>query len=383
MLATRQSGKVIMHQMDWDNGFGAGTNTGDKGMNAASGSEKHGKAGGANLLLVAIAGFIFALNAAGQTTNVSDKQAASDKQGAVVGDEDEGPAATLPAASTPEARNREAWSILSDSMDDAKHPQTRIQALAALGLLRSQRSEKMIVDAMADPDVDVRTAAVLAAGQTKDRNLTTPLRNMLDDKEPQVDFTAATTLWKMNDKSGEDILMAVVAGERSANPTLMHGTEHKIDKDVHDPAKMAKLGAIQGAAMLLGPFGFGITAFEFIRQNGGDLARVSAIEQISQEKTEPIYRELVDALADKDLTVRAAAAKALTDYHDNRTSMAVYKLFVDPKIPVRLTAAAAYLRTTGTPGPSEVKPAADEAPEKRTTKHLAAPGFTKPLAPPK
>ena len=33
---------------------------------------------------------------------------------------------------------------------------------------------------------------------------------------------------------------------------------------------MAKIGAIQGAAMLLGPFGFGITAFEFIRQNGGD-----------------------------------------------------------------------------------------------------------------
>ena len=78
--------------------------------------------------------------------------------------------------------------------------------------MRSPRSEKMITDAMADPDVDVRTAAALAAGQTKDRNLTTPLRNLLDDNEPQVVFTAATTLWKMGDKSGEDILMAVVDG---------------------------------------------------------------------------------------------------------------------------------------------------------------------------
>ena len=77
----------------------------------------------------------------------------------------------------------------------------------------------MITDAMGDPDVDVRTAAVLAAGETKDRNLTTPLRNMLDDKEPQVDFTAAMTLWKMGDKSGEDILMSVVDGDRSANAT--------------------------------------------------------------------------------------------------------------------------------------------------------------------
>ena len=301
----------------------------------------------------------------------------------MVGDQDEAPAATLPAESTPEGRDRQAWSILIDAMDDAKHPQTRIQALAALGLLRSPRSEAMIVDAMADPDVDVRTAAALAAGQTKDRNLTTPLRNLLDDKEPQVDFTAATTLWKMNDKSGEDILMAVVTGDRSANPTLMHGTEHKINKDLHDPAKMAKIGAIQGAAMLLGPFGFGITAFEFIRQNGGDLARVSAIEQISQEKTGPIYKELVDALGDKDLTVRAAAAKALTDYHDKPTSLAVYKLFVDPKVPVRLTAAAAYLRTTGTPGPPEAGPAADATPAKRPEKRLNAPTSTKPLVAPK
>ena len=114
---------------------------------------------------------------------------------------------------------------------------------------------------------------------------------------------------------------------------------------------MAKMGAMQGAAMLLGPFGFGITAYEFIHKSGGDLARVSAIEQIAQERTEPIHKELVAALGDKDLAVRAAAAKALTDYHDKATQMAVYALLADTKQPVRLTAAAAYLRTTGMPGP--------------------------------
>ena len=201
-----------------------------------------------------------------------------------------------------------------------------------------------------DPDLDVRTAAALAAGQTRDRNLTTPLRNLLDDKEPQVAFTAAMTLWKMNDKSGEDILVAVVDGDRSAGPTLMHGTEHKINKELHDPAAMAKMGALQGASMLLGPFGFGITAFEYIHQSGGDLSRVSAIEEIAQERTEPIHKELVAALGDKDQAVRAAAAKALVDYHDKATSMAVYALLADSKQPVRLTAAAAYLRTMGTPG---------------------------------
>jgi HEAT repeat protein len=300
--------------------------------------------------------------------------------GRVVGDETPN-AIALPMAATPVEREAAAWRLLTDSMADVKHPQTRIQALAALGLLRSPRSEKMIADAMADPDLDVRTAAALAAGQTKDRNLTTNLRNLLDDKEPQVAFTAATTLWTMGDKSGEDILLSVVDGERSAGPTLMNGTKHKISKDLHDPAMLARLGALQGAAMMLGPFGFGITAIEYVHQSGGDLARASAIEQVSQEKTEPIHKELIAALGDKDQAVRAAAAKALMDYPDDATSMAVYALLADNKQPVRLTAAAAYLRTTGTPGPVPETPATDTVQHKG--RRLNAPDSMKPATLPK
>jgi HEAT repeat protein len=279
-------------------------------------------------------------------------QASSRSDGSIVGDDaDASGARPLSMTAPPQERSDEAWRTLTDAMGDAKHPQTRIQVLAALGMMRSPRSEKMIADAMGDPDLDVRTAAALAAGQTRDRNLTTNLRDMLDDKEPQVAFTAAVTLWKMGDQSGEDILMAVVDGERSANPTLIHGTKHTISSDLHNPAMLARLGALQGAAMLLGPFGFGITAYEYISKSGGDLSRVTAIEQISEERTEPVHQELVAALGDKDLAVRAAAAKALANYHDDATSTAVYALLVDPKQPVRLTAAAAYLRTTGVLGP--------------------------------
>jgi HEAT repeat protein len=271
---------------------------------------------------------------------------------AIAGDQDM-PAENLPAKSTPAQRADRAWSMLTDAAAvDPKHPQTRIQALAALGMLRTPRAAKLIEAAMHDPDLDVRTAAALAAGQSGDRNLSTPLRELLDDPEPQVVFTAAMTLWKMNDRSGEDILMAVADGERSANPTLMHGTRHKIDSTLHDPGKMAKLGATEGASMLLGPFGFGIAAFNFIHQSGGDIARASAIEAIAQEHTPPVHQELLAALADKDPAVRAAAAKGLVNYRDAATSMAIYALFVDPKNPVRLTAAAAYLRTTGIPGPT-------------------------------
>ena len=263
------------------------------------------------------------------------------------------PELSLSPTATATERTVQAWKFLTDAAGDVKRmqTQTRIQALAALSLLRCPRSARMIVDVMSDPDVDIRTAAALAAGQTGDPNLTTNLRNLLNDKEPQVAFTAAMTLWKMGDKSGEDILMAVVDGDRKPGPTLLHGTEHDINKELHDPGAMARMGAMQGASMLLGPFGYGITAFEFIHQSGGNAARVAAIELLAQERTEPVHKELMDALKDKDPTVRAAAAKALAEYRDQATSNAIYPLFADKKYPVRLTAAAAFLRTTGVPGP--------------------------------
>jgi HEAT repeat protein len=294
--------------------------------------------------------FLLACIASMTGMGLAQTPAKPDPDSVIVGDNETPPAVSSKA--TPAERSEQAWKALTQAMGDIKHPQTRAQALAALGLLRSPRSEKMIVDAMADQDVDMRTAAVLAAGQTKDRNLAAAMRKLLDDKEPQVVFTTAITLWKMDDKSGEDILMAVVDGERSANATLLHSTEHTANKDLHDPAFLTKMAALQGATMLLGPFGFGITAVEYVRQNGGDSSRVSAIEQIAQQHTEPVHKLLVAALADKDPTVRAASAKALVSYRDPATSIAIYGLLADTKRPVRLTAAAAYLRTTGVPGSS-------------------------------
>ncbi|WP_213804436.1 HEAT repeat domain-containing protein [Granulicella sp. dw_53] len=254
---------------------------------------------------------------------------------------------------TPAQKADEAWSILNSAATDPKHPDLRIQALAALGTMGTDpRSTKRISAAMDDKELDVRTAAILAAGETKNRNLTTDIRTMLDDKEPQVAFAAAVTLWKMNDRSGEDILLAVVEGDRSANPTLVNGARHSMSRSLRHPTDIARLGALQGASMLLGPFGFGITAYEYMRKNGGDTSRVTAIEQVSQEKTGPIRQELIAALGDKDLAVRAAAAKALGTYHDRTVGDDLFNLFIDPKPPVRFTAAAAYLNSMQAGPPS-------------------------------
>ncbi len=280
----------------------------------------------------------------------------ADPDGQVVGGAPEPPR-------TPTQLTDQAWTMLSDSAGDVKHLDVRTQALAALGLMGgTPRSLKLIEDAMLDDDVDVRTAAALAAGQTRAAAITTPLRRLLDDKQPQVAYAAALALWKMGDKSGEDILMAVVDGERRASATLVNGTEHEISKDLHSPSTLAKIGVMQVGGMFLGPFGYGITAYEYIKKNGGESARASAIEALAQEKTEPIKMVFLAALKDKDASVRAAALKALAGYREQQVTTAIAGLLEDPKVPVRLTAAAAYLVSSGAAqgsvNPAEPRPQA-------------------------
>jgi len=218
---------------------------------------------------------------------------------------------------------------------------------------------KMITGAFADKDLDIRTAALLAAAQTKNHALIPAMQPLLDDKEPQVAFAAACALWKLGDHSGEDFLLAVVNGDSKANPSLVHGGMHQANRELHDPAAMAKLGALEGASALLGPFGFGITAYEYIKKNGGNSARVAAIEDISQLHTPEVHKVLLDALTDKDPSVRAAAAKAVRVYKDADTQAALAMLFGDSKRPVQLQGAAAYLIAAGvvaTPPPTPLQP---------------------------
>lgn len=242
----------------------------------------------------------------------------------------------------------ESWQLLSDAVHDDKHVDAQIQALAALGTMGSHaKSVGLISEAFDAKDVDTRTAAVLAAGQSRSRVLMPKLHAALDDKEPQVAFAAATTLWKMGDHSGEDLLTAVVDGERKASAPLMEGSMHQASREMHNPAAMAKLGAETGASLLLGPFGFGVTAYEYIRKNGGDSARVQAVEDLAEVRSEDSRKTLQAALGDKDPTVRAAAAKAMREYHDAAAQHGLALLLDDTKKPVQFSAAAAYLISCG------------------------------------
>jgi HEAT repeat protein len=266
------------------------------------------------------------------------------------------PAADSAPDTTPQDRSHatqgqnteEAWTILADTLHESKHADLRIQTLSALGTLgNNPRAEKLITEALQDSDVDVRSAAILAAGQTGNRNFISPLRSMLNDKEPQIVFVAASTLWKFNDHTGEDILLAVVDGDRSTNPSMTSGALHDASKKLHDPTALARIGVIQGASIFLGPVGLGIAAIDYMRKSGNDdAARLTAIGQLSEQQNPSARKTLIAALGDKNATVRAAAAKALGGYRDKTVSDALLPLFDYSKPPVRLFAAASYIRST-------------------------------------
>jgi hypothetical protein len=238
-----------------------------------------------------------------------------------------------------------SWQLLTDSVGDAKHVDSRTQALHALSDLGSNpRADGLIAAAMKDPDLDVRSAAVLAAGKTKARSLDEPVQKLLDDSEPQVVFAAATTLWKeFRDRSGEDILAAIAAGDRKANPSLVHGAEHDMSRTMHSPSAMAKIGVVTGAGLVLGPFGFSVGAIEYARKNGGDSARVQSIELLAQERSAGVRDQMRTALDDSDVGVRAAAVRVLGGFHRAEDANDIAVLLDDSKLPVRLAAAAAYI----------------------------------------
>jgi hypothetical protein len=255
------------------------------------------------------------------------------------------PAGSETPALTPAETAKQCWQTLTDTAQDTKHFEAQEQALNALSSLGSNpRADGLIAAAMKDSNLDVRTAAILAAGKTKSRSLLEPIRSLLSDPEPQVVFVAATTLWKQyKDKSGEDILAAIAAGDRKANPTLIHGAKHDISRTLHSPSTLEKIGITTGAGLVLGPFGFSVAAVEYMRKNGADTSRVQAIELLGEEKTEGVREQMQTALDDKDPGVRAAALLALGGFHRSADGKLIAPLLDDSKPPVRLAAAAAYI----------------------------------------
>lgn len=238
-----------------------------------------------------------------------------------------------------------AWSMLSDAAKPGQSAHDRVQAMAALGTMgNDERAARLIEEGFSAKDYDVRTAAVLAAGLTKNPKLIEPLQRVLDDDNPQVALAAATTLWKMHDYSGQDLMIAVALGDAKFKPGLIKSQKHKAAKDLHSPKTMAMIAVNGSSGYFLGPFGVGLKAVEYLNKDSGAAPRAAVVDQLARQHTDEVHDVLVQDLTDPEPAVRAAAAKGLGRWPDAETERQMLPMFGDNKLAVRLTAAATYLR---------------------------------------
>jgi HEAT repeat protein len=263
-----------------------------------------------------------------------------------------------------EAQTNAAWEMLNTALSDTK-PKTepvRIDAITSLGTLGDfPRAAAWLRDAQKDQDRYIRLAAVAAMGTSKKAAFVPDLKRALNDNAPEVSFTAAVGLWKMDDRSGENILDAVLAGSRKANRGLASSEKHEADQDLHSPSKLAQIGAEQGAYALLGPFGIGFTALRLGKGQNAIHPKVIAVTLLAEDNSTASMQRFVDALDDPDPLVRTAAARALGDYHGAQATDALSDPLYDSKPGVRLMAAASYIRA------AQPEPKAKEVPRQKKT----------------
>jgi HEAT repeat protein len=293
--------------------------------------------------------FTLALLSALALPHLSAQQNDADAQ--IVGAPDETRPAVLIAA---------AWTRLENGVTGTKNTDTRMAAISALSLLGGEpRAERLVGNAMHDGDVDVRLAAIVAAGEMAkggSRSFAAELRQQLNDADPKIAFTAASTLWKLDDPSGEDILLAVAEGERSGDYNFWKGSKHNASRTLHSPAALARIAAQQSMVILVPPVGMGMGAYGYLKSSGGTSPQVTAITQIAKERTAPAKTALIEATKTKDPGARLAAAEALASYRGDEVRDALRALLTDGKDNVRFTGSAAYIRVASASAEGKTAP---------------------------
>ncbi|MEQ1947526.1 MAG: HEAT repeat domain-containing protein [Bryobacteraceae bacterium] len=252
--------------------------------------------------------------------------------------------------------------MMLDALSD-KNPDVRKQAVVSLGLVGAREPFISLVESMLiDKDVYVRLAAVASLVDLKSTRTVGALQKALYDEAPEVTYAAAKQLWAMNDPEGRKAMMAVLSGEaKTSSGFLTLQTRDRL-RMLHTPKTMFLFALKEGVGFAPVPgLGEGVSSLQDLLSDSNVSGRATAALLLGRDKSEDVLTALRDGLLDKDASVRAASVHSLALRNDPTLIEDIAPLLSDSRAPVRLRAAAAYVRLVwvkaGSPGSTEMKPA--------------------------
>jgi HEAT repeat protein len=171
------------------------------------------------------------------------------------------------------------------------------------------------------------------------------LRKAIDDQDPEVSFTAARSLWEMDDRSGRTLFEEVLLGQRQQAPGVVEGFMRDAKAKLRNPSALAMMGVKEASGALLGPASLGIDVAQEILKDKGAPGRALSVTLLS-DSCDRTGRELMEAVIDTDRNwgVRVAAVRALGRCGNAATVTRLHALLADPHDSVRMMAAASIIR---------------------------------------
>ncbi len=223
----------------------------------------------------------------------------------------------------------------------------RIEALSAIATMPSSNDEavKRAENALQDKDPQARRTAALALGQMKAKQAIPSLREALSDTG-EVAFAAAKALIDCGDPAGRDMLIAVLAGDRTDNPGIVTNAMREAKKKLRHPEGLIFMGAEDATGAMFGPAAMGLTAAkDAVDLKGkGAPGRAAAAAYLAKDP-EPYAVTLLEwALGDGSFWVRLEAAKGLGDRGTAESIPKLQPLLNDPHERVKTMAAASIIR---------------------------------------
>jgi HEAT repeat protein len=262
----------------------------------------------------------------------------------------------------------EAWGYITAALSD-KNPDTRLQAVQAMGLIGVHEPYISTLEGMLDDkDVQVRVATVQSLVDIKNKNTIPALKRALADLVPEVSFAAAKALYALKDPDGEEALMFILSHELKTSSGFMTKQMRDSLRMLQTPKPLMMFAFKTGIGFAPVPgLGEGISSLQGILADPGMSGRAATALLLASDKDPRVQAALIDSLQDKEGSVRAAACHALALRNDRKLESYLIPMLEDKKPAVRMRAAAGCLRLESLPAPVK-RPAAKSASPKAAVK---------------